>query len=180
MLNFSGKAPPQGQAAPDLVAARMKEDFKIRRFHKDDAAAVSKLSAAIPELNPWPLSVYECIQEAGFEGWIADCNGTISGFVLTRCVSDEMEILTLGTAQDFRRRGVAAALLTAAFLGAVSGGARRAFLEVRASNAPAISLYQAAGFCLTGRRQNYYTAPVEDALLMTCDLERKTQFPLGG
>src|SRR5258708_1934491 len=52
--------------------------------------------------------------------------------------------------------------------------------EGASTTATGISLYQAAGFCVAGRRRNYYTAPVEDALRMTCDLERKTQFPLGG
>ncbi|HUJ76340.1 MAG TPA: GNAT family N-acetyltransferase, partial [bacterium] len=43
---------------------------------------------------------------------------------------------------------------------------RRVFLEVRASNVPAIALYLKAGFAQTGRRLGYYTHPVEDALLM--------------
>jgi ribosomal-protein-alanine N-acetyltransferase len=39
-------------------------------------------------------------------------------------------------------------------------------LEVRASNAPALALYEHAGFCRTGLRRHYYSAPVEDAVLM--------------
>ena len=40
-------------------------------------------------------------------------------------------------------------------------------LEVRASNAPAIALYEKYGFVPVGRRKNYYDAPREDAVLMT-------------
>ena len=40
-------------------------------------------------------------------------------------------------------------------------------LEVRASNAPAIALYEKHGFAAVGRRKNYYDAPREDAVLMT-------------
>ncbi len=158
----------------------MKEDFKIRRFTKEDAPAVFKLSSAVPELSSWPLSDFERSRERGFDGWIAESEARIVGFVLTRCVSDELEVLKLATAPEFRRRGVASALLTAAFLPASARGLRRAFLEVRASNASAISFYQAAGFRLAGRRRNYYSAPLEDALLMSCGLERKTHFPVGG
>ncbi|HYL10986.1 MAG TPA: ribosomal protein S18-alanine N-acetyltransferase [Candidatus Acidoferrales bacterium] len=158
----------------------MKQDFKIRRFQEDDAPPVFRLCSAIPELSPWPLSDFENVQDAGFEGWIAETETRIVGFVITRCASDELEILQLGTAPEFRRQGVASALLAAAFVAAASQGVRRAFLEVRASNAPAISLYQAAGFHLTGRRPNYYSAPAEDGLRMTCDLDRNHHFPIGG
>ena len=40
-------------------------------------------------------------------------------------------------------------------------------LEVRAGNAPAIALYDRFGFVPVGRRKNYYSAPKEDAVLMT-------------
>ena len=158
----------------------MKENFKIRRLEKDDAPAVHQLSCAIPELSPWSLSDFESFLDSGFAGWVAENEKGIAGFLLTRCVSDEMEILKLGAAPDFRRRGMASALLTAAFVPAVSQGIRRVFLEVRASNAEAISLYRTAGFRVTGRRRNYYSAPVEDALLMGCEIQQSPHFPLGG
>src|SRR2546426_863857 len=84
-----------------------------------------------------------------------------------------------GKAPPARGRGGAGGVVGEVFVEVVAGGAAGPSLRLRPSTPPAISLYQAAGFCLTGRRQNYYTAPVEDALLMTCGLERKTQFPLG-
>ncbi len=43
-------------------------------------------------------------------------------------------------------------------------------LEVRASNRAAIGLYNSFGFNESGRRQRYYSDPIEDAVLMTCDL----------
>ena len=45
-------------------------------------------------------------------------------------------------------------------------GIRRATLEVRRSNAPALRLYEGAGFRLMGVRPNYYSQPVEDALVL--------------
>ena len=40
-------------------------------------------------------------------------------------------------------------------------------LEVRKSNAPAINLYSNCGFEYVGNRKNFYTDPIEDAIIMT-------------
>jgi ribosomal-protein-alanine N-acetyltransferase len=48
-------------------------------------------------------------------------------------------------------------------------GARRATLEVRAGNAGARRLYERLGFYVAGTRRNYYTNPVEDALILWRD-----------
>jgi ribosomal-protein-alanine N-acetyltransferase len=48
-------------------------------------------------------------------------------------------------------------------------GARRATLEVRASNDDARRLYERLGFHVAGRRRNYYTNPIEDALILWRD-----------
>ena len=81
-------------------------------------------------------------------------------------VLDEGNLDNIAVAPDYRRRGVADALL-----GAVTGFGRAhlaaLLLEVRASNAPAIALYEKHGFAAVGRRKNYYEAPKEDAILMT-------------
>jgi [ribosomal protein S18]-alanine N-acetyltransferase len=52
---------------------------------------------------------------------------------------------------------------------AVRLGARRATLEVRAGNDAARRLYERLGFYVAGRRRNYYSAPVEDALILWRD-----------
>ena len=48
-------------------------------------------------------------------------------------------------------------------------GANRATLEVRASNEGALRLYERLGFHTAGRRPNYYSSPVEDALILWRD-----------
>ena len=40
-------------------------------------------------------------------------------------------------------------------------------LEVRKSNTPAINLYSNCGFEKVGNRKNFYTNPLEDAIIMT-------------
>jgi len=102
--------------------------------------------------------------------WVAECAGVAVGFVLVRYVGDEMEILNLAVAEGSRRSGVGRCLVRAALDEARVRGTSRAFLEVRESNAPALALYNSAGFKPVGRRRNYYHEPDEDALVLACPL----------
>jgi len=91
------------------------------------------------------------------------------GFLLGRVVADEAEVITLATAPEARRQGIASRLLATFLRDAVARGAVATFLEVAANNAPAIALYISAGFASHGRRKGYYSAPDgsrTDALLL--------------
>ena len=92
--------------------------------------------------------------------------GNVLGYAGLHAVLDEGYIDNVAVAPDARRHGVASALLD---VFCRFGAAHLAFLslEVRASNAPAIALYEKHGFAAVGRRKNYYDAPREDAVLMT-------------
>ncbi|MBV8971580.1 MAG: GNAT family N-acetyltransferase [Sphingomonadaceae bacterium] len=78
------------------------------------------------------------------------------GFTLCRDVGGEAELLLIGVAPAARRRGIGAALLTAAVRDAAERGDTALFLEVRDGNAAALALYRAAGFAIVGRRPAYY------------------------
>jgi ribosomal-protein-alanine N-acetyltransferase len=67
---------------------------------------------------------------------------------------------------DHRRRGIAEALILALSEDLKAGGNQCLTLEVRASNAPAIALYENLGFRQVGLRKNYYHKPKEDALIL--------------
>ena len=82
-------------------------------------------------------------------------------------VLDEGDIGNVAVAPEFRRQGVADALLEALCARAAALDLAFLTLEVRASNAPAIALYRKHGFQAVGQRRNYYQKPDEDALLMT-------------
>lgn len=95
-------------------------------------------------------------------------DGTVLGYGEIQVVLDEGCLEKIAVAPDYRRQGVAQAILSA-FLR--FGREHLAFLtlEVRESNAPAIALYEKLGFQTVGRRKNYYTQPREDAVLMTVE-----------
>lgn len=84
---------------------------------------------------------------------------TPDGFVLSRIVVDEAEILTIAIAAQARGQGYARALLTRHLDELSRRGVRNVHLEVEEGNAPALALYRRFGFRETGRRMGYYQKP---------------------
>ena len=95
-----------------------------------------------------------------------DGEGGVLGYAGLHVVLDEGYIDNIAVEGPARKHGVASALLD---VYCRFGAANLAFLtlEVRASNAPAIALYKKYGFQEVGLRPNFYSAPREDALIMT-------------
>ena len=96
-----------------------------------------------------------------------DAGGTVLGYVGMMFVLDEGYISNVAVAPDFRRQGVADALISALMTRAEELNLAFVTLEVRAGNEPAKALYAIHGFVPVGRRKNYYDLPKEDAILMT-------------
>jgi len=88
------------------------------------------------------------------------------GFAIASLLPPQAELETIVVAPEVRRRGVARELFSALADELRSGGVVEVTLEVRASNLPALKLYQSLGFAESGRRPRYYIDPVEDAVLM--------------
>jgi ribosomal-protein-alanine N-acetyltransferase len=89
------------------------------------------------------------------------------GFVLGRLAADEAEVLSLGVAQAWQRRGLGRRLIEALARAAREMGARQLHLEVGAGNSAARALYAGLGFEESGRRRGYYVhpgMPPEDAI----------------
>ena len=97
--------------------------------------------------------------------------GLVAGYVGMMYVLDEGYISNVAVAPEYRRQGVADALLDALEARARALCLSFLTLEVRESNGPAVALYQKHGFAPVGRRKDYYEKPREDALLMTRVLE---------
>jgi ribosomal-protein-alanine N-acetyltransferase len=124
-----------------------------------DAAAIAQLHAA---------SFRRGWSEPEVEGLLVDrhviahravVRGKLAGFVMSRLVEDEAEILSIAIAGAWRGRGLARDLLTLNLRRLAGLGARAVFLEVDEHNGPAIRLYNRAGFREISRRPNYYPAP---------------------
>jgi [ribosomal protein S18]-alanine N-acetyltransferase len=93
-------------------------------------------------------------------------DGQVGAFCVCWMLFDELHINTLAVAPAWRRRGLATMLLRHVFAEANARGVHRATLEVRATNRPAIALYERLGFQVTATRYRYYNNPEEDALIL--------------
>ena len=102
---------------------------------------------------------------------VAEQDGAAVGYVGCQTVLDEGYITNVAVSPACRRQGIGRALVRALVSHARSQGLTFVTLEARASNAPAIALYEGAGFRRVGVRRNFYTAPIEDAVLMTLYLK---------
>jgi ribosomal-protein-alanine N-acetyltransferase len=90
----------------------------------------------------------------------------IRAYSVVQAVADEMHIHNLAVAPEERRRGLGRTLMELALGWGRRRGARRAFLEVRPTNAPALALYASLGFRTVSLRRRYYQHPTEDALVL--------------
>ena len=91
----------------------------------------------------------------------------VAGFCAFWLVIDQAHINNLAVLPELRGRGLGTQLLEAVIAEAAHLGAILLTLEVRQSNEPALRLYEKAGFYREGVRKNYYTNPIEDALILS-------------
>lgn len=150
--------------------------LRIRPMTGTDLEAVVAIAGTLKDAPKWPYEAYlsaldpECVVPR--VALVAEYPGHgIVGFAIASVVPLDAELETIAVAEAAQRQGVARQLFFE-MGGALRGaGVAAIALEVRASNAPALSLYRALGFHEVGKRQRYYVDPVEDALLMRMRFE---------
>jgi [ribosomal protein S18]-alanine N-acetyltransferase len=155
----------------------MTTEIDIRLAIRADIDAIAALyGEAFDPMQP-RMSVEQYLTPPGAFALIAHIDNNDSrnpapaGFLIGRVVLDESEIFSVGVANEFRRRGVARALVETLCALAAARGAHAVFLEVAVDNPGATALYRDSGFDIVGRRENYYRDPGGnriDALVMKC------------
>lgn len=133
------------------------------------ATDLARTHAAAFPADPWSEQTIADLMASSNTVLVGDA----TAFVMGRVTLDEAEILTLATALESRRQGLARTRLSAFLTLAADRGARSAFLEVAADNKGARALYAAAGFAQVGLRKGYYARPDStpvDALILRRDL----------
>jgi ribosomal-protein-alanine N-acetyltransferase len=131
----------------------------------DDLAAVHALECAAQH-TPWGLQHFVDELRNPFSH-IDLCwyDGELAGFLCWWLVAGEVQIQNVATAPAFRRQGVATRLLAKVLEQVDKNDFEAVWLEVRISNAAAITLYERFGFREVARRSGYY-ADGEAALVM--------------
>ena len=146
-------------------------NITIRKMTVQDVPVVAQIDQMSFSL-PWPEHAfhYEVADNRVARCFVAETGDKrLAAMIVSWIVVDELHIATIATHPDFRRQGIGAEILTAALRDAGMSGVRKAFLEVRASNEAALTMYRKFGFEVTGRRVKYYKDNGEDAILMTLE-----------
>ncbi|HEX7555774.1 MAG TPA: ribosomal protein S18-alanine N-acetyltransferase [Leptolinea sp.] len=125
---------------------------------------------------PWPFNSYvfeltESQVSRCFVATVMDSNDRkkILGMIVLYLIEDEAHVATFAIHKENRQAGIGWRLLHYSLKEALREGAKYAFLEVRAGNQPAISLYSKFGFKTVSIRKKYYADNNEDALLMNLE-----------
>lgn len=149
----------------------MEENVKRKKIYPekltadalDGVAELEKLCFS----QPWSKKSLELLLNDGIGvGMVCRQDGIVCAYGGMMCAVDEGQITNVATHPDFRRKGFARAVVEALIKYAKNNHLDSISLEVRESNAAAISLYYSFGFKVEGKRKDFYTKPVEAALVM--------------
>lgn len=142
-------------------------DFFLRKMQSEDIPLVAKLEKECFS-SPWTEDGLSAETEnPSAEFFVLEAESTLAAYMGMHIVLDECYITNVAVKKDFRKRGFGKALVENALTVAKEKGCAFISLEVRVSNLPAIALYEKCGFERVGERKNFYTAPTENALIMT-------------
>jgi ribosomal-protein-alanine N-acetyltransferase len=123
--------------------------------------------------HPWTRGNFLDSIQAGYQLQALMGDDTLLGYFVAMEGVEEVHLLNITVAPEFQGQGWARLMLDALALWSRGQGARWLWLEVRASNARAMQVYQAYGYRRVGERKNYYPADHnrrEDAVVMSLQL----------
>jgi ribosomal-protein-alanine N-acetyltransferase len=140
------------------------------RLEKKDSAEVAALEKKCFS-TPWTEKEFSlAFDQKIFEVFGLKKNDKLVAYIAMYHTADELEILNIATDPEHRRNGAGKRLLALMLCIGQKLGIQQAFLEVRRTNFPAISLYEQMCFSQIGVRKKYYKDTGEDALVYQCTL----------
>lgn len=136
------------------------------KMTKEHVAAIAELERQCFSM-PWSERSIASELDNPLSLWVVAVAGdAVAGYVGSQSVMGEADMMNLAVATQYRRTGVGMALVENLIQELKAQGITSLTLEVRVSNAPAISLYEKMDFYQVGRRPGYYRNPLEDALIL--------------
>ena len=155
----------------------MQQTFKLRKFKPDDLQTVIHINRfCLPEnyMDFFFMDLYQRFPETFI---VAEEEGKIVGYIMCRIevglaslslggLIRKGHVVSIAVLPQDRRKGVANALITKATEGMTHYKAKLAYLEVRVTNDPGVSLYKKLGFEVSRTLKGYYSDG-EDAYVMT-------------
>lgn len=139
----------------------------MERNHVPQVAALE----AVCFRDPWSEKSVASELDNPLSLWLVALEGEqLAGYVGSQSVLGESDMMNVAVDPAFRRQGIGEKLILALMEALKQRENHCLTLEVRASNAPAIALYEKLGFVQVGLRKHYYRNPKEDALLLRKEL----------
>ena len=149
--------------------------IELRRLQMRDLSAIEGIERrSYP--TPWSRSMFAGELAKPSSICLGACHAEtheLLGYLIISRYVDAWHVMNVAVEPEYRRRGIATALLDRLFELTADDGRRGYTLEVRVSNAGAIKLYEELGFRARGVRRGYYTDNREDALIMWKDPVRE-------
>lgn len=143
----------------------------LRAMSLADVEQVLNIELAV-QAYPWTHGNFTDALSHGYLCYVDEEDGEIRGYAILMPTVDEAELLNIGVAAAWQRKGIGRAILDEMLAVACRKNMHRVFLEVRASNVAAMALYRRTGFAEIGVRRGYYRNGngSEDAITMARDL----------
>ena len=133
-------------------------NIRLRPMQASDLREVYRLEA-MSQPVPWPLWCFRGLLRKGASCWVMETDKEIIGFGIVSFVKDWAHIMNMCVAPGYRRRGLGRRIMLQLLHVARQRHCKKAFLEVRPTNRPAIVLYRKLGFRTKQIRKNYYLTP---------------------
>ena len=135
----------------------------MKASHVAQIAALEKICFS----DPWSERSIASELDNKLAFWLVATEGEqVAGYIGSQTVMDETDMMNVAVHPDFRRQGIAEVLVSTLVEKLKEMRSHCLTLEVRASNIPAITLYEKMDFIVIGKRKNYYRNPREDALIL--------------
>jgi ribosomal-protein-alanine N-acetyltransferase len=156
----------------------MKEPaVSLRPATSDDLPRIVAIEAQVQKA-PWSFDSFQAEFVKPFSSfWVLTDDETdeqVHGYIVFWILDGECRILTVAVGVESRGMGYGKRLLRAALQEGARSNARKAVLEVRRSNNPAIQLYQSLGFMIQRIQKAFYSNG-EDAYVMEVSLEADSE-----
>ena len=135
---------------------------------------IAKIEADLFGPGCWNKNMILQELQAPMRAYYADVDlntNTVAGYAGFWFDGDDAQIMTIGVAKEYQKRGIASNLLKTMIENAKSIGAKRMLLEVKVNNNPALKLYEKFGFTKMGLRKRYYMPEGIDAYTMCAQIE---------
>ena len=137
----------------------------IREWTESDIAKIAEIEERCFQ-DAWSVVAFEDILKYPIHhSFLVEEGGQVCAYACVLVLFEDAELENIAVDLPYRKRGIAKALMDALHEKAKALGAKRCLLEVRVSNAPAISLYEKYGYEKYGVRKRYYEDG-EDAFVM--------------